>query len=100
MKFTAQLIDRQSFLQKPMPRVALDVKRFGSTALFGPDAASAKVRGRREEIWRFVDMLRDGVEIFDERGECVWWGFLYSMSIEIGGWTAGFSPSRFRREMT
>jgi hypothetical protein len=91
MKFTAQLIDRQSFLQKPMPRVALDVKRFGSTALFGPDAASAKVRGRREEIWRFVDMLRDGVEIFDERGECVWWGFLYSMSIEIGGWRVGFS---------
>lgn len=91
MKFSAQFFDRQSNLPKPIPRARLDVKRFGTNALWGPDKASAAVRGRREELWRFVDMLRDGVELYDEHGECVWWGYLHGMSLNIGGWKIGFS---------
>jgi len=91
MKFFAQFFDRQSFLAKPAPRVRLDVKRFGTTALWGPEKASAKISGRREEMWRFVDMLRDGVELYDERGECVWWGYLNGVTLDIAGWKVGFS---------
>jgi hypothetical protein len=91
MKFFAQFFDRQSNLPKSMPRARLDVKRFGTTALWGPDKASAKISGRREELWRFVDMLRDGVELYDEHGECVWWGYLYGMSLNIGSWKVRFS---------
>jgi len=38
-----------------------------------------------------VDILRDGVEIFDERGTCVWWGYLNGVTIDIAGWKVGFS---------
>lgn len=91
MKFSAQFFDRQSFVAKPAPRVRLDVTRFGTTAMWGPEKAKARVSGRREELWRFVDMLRDGVEIFDEHGTCVWWGYLSGVTIDIAGWKVGFS---------
>lgn len=49
------------------------------SALGGPELAKVSVRGAQTSLEDWKTRLGHGVEIFDDHGTCVWWGFLQAV---------------------
>lgn len=85
MNFSAVLYDRN--LSNPRPlnySFKLYPNRYSYRAVGGPRDASVSVRGSVEDIVSLVHYLRCPIQIFDGRGEPVWWGYVFSAEIRYG----------------
>ena len=62
--------------------IVFEVDRYSHAAIGGPDRARIRVSGTLLDLWRLTDYLRTPVEIYDNWGETVWWGFVNEMRIQ------------------
>ncbi len=62
------------------------VERFSFVAQGGCSEASLRVVGNATNLlFDLLNYLRAPIEIFDERGQCVWWGYVHSTVIHPPG---------------
>lgn len=73
------------------PALTYAIQSYSWRAIGGPHQGEVIAVGSEEALWQLVDMLRCPVEIYDERGECVWWGLVYGVEITSGAITFGVS---------
>ncbi len=73
------------------PPVAFSVESFAWMEIGGPDKAFVQARGDLLDLWQLADMLRLPVEIYDEFGQAVWWGYVHAATIHAGRYDFGLS---------
>jgi hypothetical protein len=70
------------------PPFDIRVKRYSWDVYGGPRELEAVIEfpggTNLSTLWTLVDFLRYGVELYDYRGDCVWWGFLDKVTINDG----------------
>lgn len=64
---------------------------FSHAAMGGPKSADLTVTGPLQSLWSVLGWLRCPVEVYNERGEMLWWGFVNSAEVCTGGVTVGAS---------
>ena len=69
--------------------VVYRVNSYSWHALGGPEAASITVYGQARALYDLVDVLRCPVEIYNERGEFVWWGFVEAVEVRVDALEVG-----------
>jgi hypothetical protein len=73
------------------PEVAFVPRRYGWSALGGPEFATLTAFGPAHALWSLTHQLRAPVEVLDGRGTAVWWGYLASVTVRVGAITVGVS---------
>lgn len=73
------------------PKVALIPETYGWAAVGGPHLATIRAIGPAEARWELVAYLRCPVEITNDAGEAVWWGYVAEVEVEEGAITARVS---------
>lgn len=63
------------------------VERMAWAALGGPIEAELLVDGLDKHMLELRDFLRYGVEIYDDHGEAIWWGFVDRVEVPKGNTT-------------
>jgi hypothetical protein len=75
------------------PDVSMVVNRYSWMAQGGPDEVSITAYGHAERLWELMEWLRAPLEILDETGEAVWWGYVDEVRIRMGAVEMGVSLS-------
>jgi hypothetical protein len=84
VKLVATLYERSfSGRQIGIP-APLEVVRYSHKAIGGPDRAELVARGGELDLWQYTAWLRSPVEIVDELGDVVWWGYVAEVRIRTG----------------
>lgn len=65
------------------------VERYRTQAMGGHQWAVVAVQGEQLALWRLLAWLRYSIEIQDERGEALWWGYVSAVSLAAGGVSVG-----------
>lgn len=73
------------------PPVRFETDSFGWMELGGPDKAFVRATGELNDLWQLADMLRLPVEIYDEFGLPVWWGYVHAVTVHTGRYDFGLS---------
>jgi hypothetical protein len=63
------------------PDVNLEVERYSRSVFGGPKQAIIQATGKAEELFELVNQLRAPIEIINNTGDCVWNGYVHSVSI-------------------
>ena len=83
MSFSVVFRNRDQSLTNQPKGVKFNVERYSKSVQGGCKKASIRVEGSRESLWEFAEFIRRPVEIIhNERGECVWWGYLAEVRIQ------------------
>jgi hypothetical protein len=69
-------------LQAP-PAVKFQVEQYSMHVLGGPSQARIVATGRPDDLWDCINLLRCGVELHDERGDVVWWGYVDEVRVNM-----------------
>ena len=67
------------------PELEFTIDRYSWSVKGGPLTATIQAKGSREELFKLVNHLRAPVEIINELGEAVWWGYLSELTIHLSG---------------
>lgn len=73
------------------PQVDFRVESFAWMETGGPDKAFVEARGDLLDLWQLADMLRLPVELYDEFGVAVWWGYVHAVTLHAGRYDFGLS---------
>ena len=71
------------------PKVELKVDRYSHNVMGGPKQTTIQVKGKIEEIFALVNMLRSPIEILNDSGDAVWWGYFASIEVHLPAATFG-----------
>lgn len=82
MRFTLKRRDFSDLVVQP--GVTCEILRYSHDVLGGPAQATIKATGTREQLFELVNHLRAPVEILNDQGEAVWWGYLATLDITWG----------------
>lgn len=82
MNFSVSLKDRQDFSTLPTGYdIKWFVQKYSFSVFGGPLWATAIAYGDENALWDLIASLRCGVEIYNDKAEMVWWGFVNSVDI-------------------
>jgi len=88
---TIELFDR-AFSAYPLPsQVVITPRRWSAAMPGGPDKATIDMTGPDSSLWEATRWLRFGVHIRNDLGALVWWGYVHSVTIPVGGVNIGLS---------
>jgi len=82
MSFYIKLFDRDFRAVLSLPDMLVSPLRWGSLAVGGPESAVIQIDGPRAALLLVEGWLRYGVEIYNERGEAIWWGYIESYQLD------------------
>jgi hypothetical protein len=86
------IYERDYTAQRALPfGVKVQATRFSHAAMGGPKSAELRVTGPLASLWSCLGWLRSPVEIYNERAELLWWGFVQSCEVGTGAVTVGAS---------
>jgi hypothetical protein len=71
--------------------VVFSVEVYSATETGGKSGATINATGSRESIAQLLDYIAQGVKIYDDSGDQVWWGTVTEVSAVLGRWAAGVS---------
>lgn len=91
MNLFVKLLARDFSIPLKVPAVSLEVNRYSWNAIGGPEEASLTAYGSQEALWELAEWLRAPIEIGDERGDPLWWGYLHEVRIRVGSVEVGVS---------
>ena len=74
-----------------LPDVAYTINHYSFNVIGGPEEAGITAVGSNEEIWKFAEMLRCPVTIYDANNDAVWWGLVYEVTLNVGNISFGVS---------
>ena len=69
------------------PELDFEVGSYTFGVFGGPLRSTITASGGRDQLFALINHLRAPVELFNDLGECVWWGYLASLSINWEGVT-------------
>jgi hypothetical protein len=87
VKFT--LLKRDFTDEVTPPALDYRVNLYSHAAVGGPKEATITARGEGAELFRLANHLRAPVEITNEAGECVWWGYVHKVDVSAGRFRFG-----------
>ena len=64
------------------PDLEFSIERYSWMAQGGPKMATITARGSAAALWSLLNHLRAPVEIYDDRGNLVWWGYLATIETD------------------
>lgn len=80
-----RFLQRGLITEQALPaELEVEVENYSKTIFGGCDRAEIMVRGKQELLFELINYLRNGVEIYDEFGNAVWWGFVGRAEIANG----------------
>lgn len=80
-----RFLQRNLITEQVLPAgLSVEVTRYSKTVFGGCDRAEIEITGDPTDQFEFLNYLRDGIEIFDENGNEVWWGFVQRVEISHG----------------
>ena len=80
-----RFLQRNLTIEQVLPAgLSVEVGRYSKTVFGGCDKAELEITGDPTDQFEFLNYLRDGIEIFDENGNEVWWGFVQRVEISHG----------------
>jgi hypothetical protein len=77
-------------LLAPLP-VKYHVNRYSNSVIGGPLQAEIGVTGDELKLWELAEYVRRPVQIFSDKGDAVWWGYLAELKIDVGLWSVGIN---------
>lgn len=80
--FYVKLYNRSFNAVLALPEIRVIPRRWGAMATGGPEYALLDVYGPEAALWQALDWLRYGVEIYNDLGVAVWWGYVESANLE------------------
>lgn len=83
MKFT--LFNRDFKEMVVQPELEFTIERYSWIDKGGPENATVQAKGGRAALFELVKHLRAPVEILNDLGEAVWWGYLSEITIHLKG---------------
>ena len=66
------------------PDLEFTIERYGWSDMGGPKTATIQASGDLAALFELVNHLRAPVEIINDLGEAVWWGYLAELQINTG----------------
>src|SRR4030042_9955 len=72
-------------------QVRYKVNRYSHSVIGGPKQAQISVVGTELDLWELAEYARRPVQIFSDKGDAVWWGFLAEAKIGVGLWSVGIN---------
>lgn len=75
------------------------VVRYSHSVMGGPKAAEIRATGGEELLGELLDRLRCGVEIYDDTGDCVWWGYADEVVLSIDALQVGLRLSEMANKI-
>lgn len=92
MKFSVAIYDRDfSGTQLTPVGATFEIARYSFNVLGGPYEAAMTITGALPAISDLIQRLRCPIEIYDEAGALVWWGFIREVTASVNGWEIGAS---------
>ncbi len=76
------------------PGIIMTPIRMSHHMIGGPDRAEISVQGTESAVWDIIDWLRQPIEIYDDVGECCWWGYIHGIRVASGHYMFGVSLDR------
>jgi len=77
-----RFLQRNLIAEQILPAgLTVEVTRYTKTVFGGCDKAEIEITGEPERLFELINYLRDGVEIYDENGNQVWWGYVQRVEI-------------------
>lgn len=67
----------------------IEVTRMRWSDRGGCDSAELKIWGTQMELWQWLNYLRYAIEISDDHGTPVWWGYIHQVTAPSGRWNIG-----------
>ncbi len=71
------------------PKVTMEVVRYSLSTRGGPKKSLIEVSGPAEDIYALVNDLRAPIEILNDQGDLVWWGYFSSLTVHSPAFTFG-----------
>lgn len=99
MRLSTRILHRNFTTPLVLPEVHLEPIRYSWHALGGPEMAEMRALGSPWAVWSLCDWLRAPVELFDERGQAVWWGYIAEVTIGTGAIELGLSVEGMRNRV-
>ena len=65
------------------PGVEFKVERYSRNVIGGPKRATISATGDYAELWNLLNHFRAPVEIYTDRGERVWWGYISAVEPDV-----------------
>lgn len=82
----------RDFLSQAQPDgLEFKVRRYSFAAMGGPKAAEIEATGGELALWQLADLLRCPVEIDNDTGAAVWWGYVNEVEIMLNRVKVTFS---------
>lgn len=76
------ILKRRDFNMESAPvDVDFQVERYSHAAYGGPKQATINIRGNDLELWSMLDRIRCPIEIYSEKGDAVWWGYVAEIEV-------------------
>jgi hypothetical protein len=70
-------------------QVSYKVGPYSHSVIGGPKLAEITVTGTELDLWELAEYARCPVQIFSDKGDAVWWGFVAEIKIDVGLWSVG-----------
>lgn len=71
-----------SFVEQTLPAgLTVEVDHYTKTVYGGCEKAELTISGKQDQLLELINYLRNGVEIYDDHGNAVWWGFVNRVEI-------------------
>ena len=87
----------RDLITQPIPLdTVYKVKNYSHSVIGGPKRAEISVIGTELDLWELAEYARCPVQIFSDKGDAVWWGFLAEAKIEVGLWSVGINIDTYR----
>jgi hypothetical protein len=85
------LYARNFSVELAAPNVDYEVKRYSHAAIGGPLTATITVNGDELDLWGLIERIRCPIEIYSDQGECVWWGYIADVALDLNNISVGIS---------
>ncbi len=67
-----------------LPSGSYSVERLSWSAQGGPETAVLRAAGREADLEQLLGLLRSPIEVLDDSGDALWWGYLSRVEVERG----------------
>lgn len=72
----------QLLTSQPDEVLTFSPKKYSYISQGGPERCTISATGTRADLWNMINLLGYPVEVYDDNGRCLWWGYLGQCEIK------------------
>lgn len=89
--YQVEILSRNFTARYDYDSLHFTVENYSQSVYGGPDKARIRVDGPPEAVWLARNMLRCPINLYDELGQNVWWGYINSVGVSFSTLQSGIS---------